>query len=253
MSESEAYYYVYMHVNKTNNKKYIGITKTSLSKRWGKDGHQYLNNKQPAFAQAIMKYGWDNFEHIILFENLTQEEACEKEIELISKFQTTNSDYGYNIQLGGQLGNTDVIFTDEHKQKLSIAHKGKKLSDEHKKKISENCKGHKPAIHTAEFIQRQRERNTGKVMSDESKKKISQSLTGVKRSVETLKKRKEHNPLLVSVFCPELNMTFACIADAAMYSGAHRSNIQQCLRGERHTAGKHPKTQEKLHWKKVEK
>ena len=46
----------------------------------------------------------------------------------------------------------------------------------------------------------------------------------------------------VSVYCPELNMTFQTISDAAKYTGAARSNIQQCLRGKRHTAGKHKET-----------
>ena len=55
----------------------------------------------------------------------------------------------------------------------------------------------------------------------------------------------------VSVYCPELNMTFQTISDAAKYTGAGRSNIQQCLRGKRHTAGKHKETNQKLHWEKL--
>lgn len=56
----------------------------------------------------------------------------------------------------------------------------------------------------------------------------------------------------VSVYCPELDMTFQTIADAAKYTNTQRSNIQQCLRGKRHTAGTHKKTNQKLHWEKVE-
>ena len=36
----------------------------------------------------IIKYGWDNFEHEIVYENLSQREAQEKEIELIFKYKT---------------------------------------------------------------------------------------------------------------------------------------------------------------------
>ena len=48
-------------------------------KRWGVNGRNYKSS--PHFYSAIQKYGWDNFEHNILFTNLTKEEACLKEQE----------------------------------------------------------------------------------------------------------------------------------------------------------------------------
>lgn len=242
-----------MHVNKYNDKKYIGITKVPVNKRWGNNGSGYTNNKQPAFSNAIQKYGWNNFEHIILYENLSCEEACEHEVELIKKYNTQNKNFGYNIQPGGQLGNSGVVFSEETKKKMCEAHKNKPLTKEHKQKISESLKGHKPPVHSKEFIAKQKERNTGKVLSEETKDKISKTLTGIKRSPETLKKRKDNNPLNISVFCPELNMTFQTIADAAKYANTHRSNIAKCLNGERKSAGKYRDTNQKLHWEKVEK
>ena len=100
-------YIVYCHTNLINNKKYFGITKQSFNKRCGKDGARYLiktNNKfhQPKFAKAILKYGWDNFTHEILFENLSEIEAKQKEQELISFYKATNSKFGYNITVGGE-------------------------------------------------------------------------------------------------------------------------------------------------------
>ena len=54
---------------------------------------------------AINKYGWNNIKHIILFEGLTQEEACDKEVELIAKYKTNiyryGNAYGYNMTDGG--------------------------------------------------------------------------------------------------------------------------------------------------------
>ena len=246
-------YCVYMHRNKINNKKYIGITKTSLTKRWGNNGSGYRSNKQPLFSRAIEKYGWDNFEHVVLFENLSQNEACDKEVELITKYKTQDPKYGYNIQPGGQLGNAGVKFSDESKKKMSDAKKGCTLTEEHRRKISESCKGHKPCVHTEETKKKLSDLNKGKKLSEETKKRISESLTGIKRSPETLQKRKSHNPMLVRVYCPELGMEFDCIADAAKYTGAQRSNIQQCLNGKRHTAGISQEKSEKLHWVKIEK
>lgn len=94
-------YYVYKHVNKINRKVYIGITKQKPSRRW-QNGYGYVDNKY--FFNAILKYGWDNFEHIILYENLTKDEAIEKEIELIRTYKSNQREYGYNISKGGETG-----------------------------------------------------------------------------------------------------------------------------------------------------
>lgn len=245
-------YIVYMHVNKINNKKYIGITGNDPQKRWGKNGSGYLRNKQPLFNRAIEKYGWDNFEHIILYDNLSKEDACDIEVELIREYNTQDKNYGYNIQPGGQLGNSNIVFSEETRKKISDTHKGKQLSEEHKRKISESCKGHRPPVFSDEFIQKQRELNTGKVMPDETKKKISATLTGIKKSEETKQKMRENQPNCVEVYCPEYNLKFKSIAEAEKYTDAKRANIQKCLKGERKSAGKHKETGEKLHWIKVE-
>ena len=57
-------YSVYMHENKTNHKRYIGITKRDPEVRWRK-GKEYKTC--PAMNRAFEKYGWDGFEHNILF------------------------------------------------------------------------------------------------------------------------------------------------------------------------------------------
>lgn len=102
---------VYMHTNKINGKRYIGITCNKPEDRWGSNGAGYLrkhrNGKysQPLFARAILKYGWENFETTILFEGLSEVEAKAKEIELIAFYHTCIRDpecCGYNTTLGGE-------------------------------------------------------------------------------------------------------------------------------------------------------
>ena len=115
----EGKYYVYSHRNKINNKIYIGITKQNPTVRWGVDGKRYKDS--PRFWNAIQKYGWDNFEHEILYENLSQSEAADKEQELIKKYRSNNEQFGYNMTSGGE---THYIFTEEVREKLSQQKRG---------------------------------------------------------------------------------------------------------------------------------
>ena len=96
--DKEKCYKIYVHINKINGKRYIGQTKQSLSQRF-RCGEGYKNS--PKFYGAIKKYGWDGFEHILLFDKLTLEEANKKEEELIKIYDTTNDLCGYNIAYGG--------------------------------------------------------------------------------------------------------------------------------------------------------
>lgn len=90
-------YYVYKHTT-PNEKVYIGITCKNPSYRWN-GGNGY---KGQAFYNAILKYGWLNIRHEILFDNLTKEEAEQKEIELIAEYRSNDRQYGYNISSGGE-------------------------------------------------------------------------------------------------------------------------------------------------------
>lgn len=92
-------YYVYCHTNKINNKKYIGITIQNPERRWRANGQGY---KGQSFYNAIKKYGWDAFIHEIIASELTEIEAKLLEQQLIEKFKTTNSKYGYNTSIGGE-------------------------------------------------------------------------------------------------------------------------------------------------------
>ena len=100
----ELKYIVYCHTNKINNKKYIGQTCKTLEIRSGKNGYHYRACSY--FYNAIQKYGWNNFEHEVLFEKLPKESADRIEKILIQTFRTQNTNYGYNIQNGGTFGNT---------------------------------------------------------------------------------------------------------------------------------------------------
>lgn len=133
---AENNYCVYMHTNKINNKKYIGLT-NNISRRWSRNGSEYRRQR---FYYAIQKYGWDNFEHEILFDNLSKEEACKKEIEMITFYKTTNKKYGYNISSGGEDGHND-LWNDKEYRELQIKERKERWNNkEFRKHHSESMK-----------------------------------------------------------------------------------------------------------------
>lgn len=94
-------YCVYKHTNKINNKVYIGQT-MNIQDRWSRQGGRYKGCTY--FFHAIQKYGWDNFLHEILEDNLTNKEANEKEQYYIKLYDSTNPEKGYNLAPGGEAG-----------------------------------------------------------------------------------------------------------------------------------------------------
>ena len=98
---------VYEHVNKYNNKRYIGITSKEAEKRWGKNGYNYQSNR--IFFMDILKYGWINFEHNILSENLNFAMAKKIEKELILEYKTYDKRYGYNIRISDNWSDEDKV------------------------------------------------------------------------------------------------------------------------------------------------
>ena len=112
-SESRTWY-IYCHTA-PNGKRYIGQTRNDPQKRW-RSGRGYAS--QPYFKRAIDKYGWDNIEHVVLCSVSNQEYADFLEQWFIDKWDTTNSDKGYNCAKGGA-GPTGVTWDDERKQAFS--------------------------------------------------------------------------------------------------------------------------------------
>ena len=197
-------YTVYKHTNKINNKVYIGITSMSPpSKRWN-NGYGYYHNLH--FDSAIKKYGWSNFEHEILFEQLSKEEAEQKEIELIKYYNSCNSNYGYNIATGGLTG--IAFHSDESKEKMSINKSGEK----------------NPMF--------------GKHHTEETKEKIRQRAIGRKASQETIEKLRKCRKNAKPVRCIETQQEFISIAEAARWLNQKSpSTIAGCCNGLYLTAG----------------
>lgn len=260
METEEKKWCVYIHRNKINNKAYIGITKGNPKKRWGSNGYKYTE-QQKIFHNAIQKYGWNNFEHIIWTENLSEKEAKEWEVRLIAIFKTNccryqNPAYGYNMTDGGE-GPNGVVRTNEFKEKISKANKGKQVSQETRLKLSQANKG-KHLGENNPMYGRRHSKETKEIFRDQRKGKYcgdKNPMYGKNHSQETKGKMRESKRNIVrAIYCIELNEIFESIKDAERKLGIDNAQISACCKGKPgyNSAGKHPITREKLHWKYLE-
>lgn len=206
-------YYVYQHKNKTNGKSYFGITKQIPEQRWGANGDNYANC--PHFWAAIQKYGWDNFEHIILAENLSKENACQMEIALIKEYCTQDSDCGYNIMEGG----CAPTIPDEVRVKMSKSMQGNQnglghpCSEEKKKKISDAQCGRPFTKEHRDNISKAKSGKSHPSPTEETRKKIS----------DAHKKKK--------VYCVETDTVYPSIQQCARELDLQATLVCRCCKG----------------------
>lgn len=92
---------IYEHKNKINGKRYVGQTIQTMEAR-KREG--YFNTK---FANALKKYGWENFETNILWE-LESEDKYEliKQLNILEEIivlseNLQDDEFGYNVKAGG--------------------------------------------------------------------------------------------------------------------------------------------------------
>ena len=243
-------YSVYIHKNKLNGKVYIGQTSQKPEKRWD-NGKGYETS--PKFFNAILKYGWNNFEHTILYTNLSLEEANQIEQDLIQKYKSNQDEFGYNITSGGK----NFKHSEETKQKIGqsnhIALQGNRWSEEQRQLISKMFSGEGNPFY-------------GKKHSEESKQKISESRKGKCSGEEHFLYGRHHNEETKQkisesrknkggkrVKCINTGETFETMMDAARWCGLTTAcSIGQVCNKKRKTAGKHPITLEKLIWEFVD-
>lgn len=229
-------YCVYKHTNKTNGKVYIGLTCQVPEHRWN-HGNGYKGN--PYFYSAIQKYGWDNFDHEVLFNNLTKEEAEQKEIDLISQYNSRDKKFGYNVLIGGGLGTLGLKMSKETRKKMSENRRGennhfygKSHSEESKLKMSKAKVGKYRGENNPNF---------GRHASEETRQKMSKMFKG--------RNARGESHLATKVYCVELDMSFDCIKDAREYLGTEVS-IWTSASDKSHTvtSGVDPITKIPLHW-----
>jgi group I intron endonuclease len=228
-------YIVYCHTF-PNGKKYIGITQQEPQRRW-RDGKGYEGQ---AVYNAILKYGWKNIKHDILFKGLTKSEAEQKEIELIRALETDSHKHGYNVESGGNASRLSEVTKEKlskSKREYYKTHKhwnaGKQRSAETRSKISEARKGFK--------------------MNDEQKTKLSKRFSGKNNNMYGVKMTEDHKARLQKAcveatskrcICVETKTIYSSMAEASRQTGINSRTISYvCNKDPRY------KTAGGYHWK----
>ena len=163
-------YKIYLHTF-PDGRKYVGSTKREdIRLRW-RNGYGYKRHK--VLFNAIKSVGWENIQHEIIDTATSKENAIKLEEYYTLLWRTNEPEYGYNICYGNRGFNAKK--TEEHKRKISEAHKGIPRDEETKRKISEKNKGK----HLSEEQKRKiGEAHKGKHFSEEHKRKLSESHKG---------------------------------------------------------------------------
>ncbi len=173
---------IYTIENLIDGKLYIGYAK-DIPTRCRKHRERLITNKHENshLQNAVNLYSIHNF----LFDELElceEQFLCSQEHYWCIMLDTHNRENGYNIRPTYPHGLPAPMrgrkFTEEHKYKLSLAHKGKPKSEESKRKNAEWHRGRTTS-------------KKGKTLSDEIKRKMSESRKGYKVPEEVKQKIKE--------------------------------------------------------------
>lgn len=165
----------------------------------GKGNRAYSGQGRSQYWRNVAKDGYT----IKLFENLSEEHAFELEAAFIRLYGRRDLGMGCLVNLtdGGD-GTSGVVFSKEHKRKLSEAMAGRTVSEETKRKMSEARKGHtnmKGKPHSEETKRKMSEVKkgkdnpfAGKTHSEKTRKKMSDAWKRRKQNLETIYENEEN-------------------------------------------------------------
>lgn len=215
---------IYCIENIITHKKYIGQAK-NIKARWSKHKSGLNKNKHhnDYLQKAWNKYGLDCFEFIVL-EYCSADILDEREKYYIKKYDTTNRQFGYNMQTGGQ---SSKELTEDTKEKVKNAVKKSYLVPGRKEIQRKNALKQWANPEIKAKIMGKNNGMYGKHHTPETCAKISK----LKKARETKKKYPN------KVLCIELNKIFDNSREAGKELSIDSTCILKVCRGERKKCG----------------
>lgn len=209
---------VYKHTSPSG-KVYIGIS-SNINSRWSRSGFRYTTYNS-IFKRAIEKYGWNNIEHKILFDNLTKEKAVQLEIDLIRHYK--NLGVSYNITDGGE-GTLGRKVSEKTKEKLrksahGFSEKARMALLNSKRRIEASRK----TITIAQNVWR------GNHHTKETIKLLKQKAKGRDMTKAVLAQAKKKAKKVLAISSTGDRFIFNSRAEASSYIGSPVSNILRAI------------------------
>jgi hypothetical protein len=232
---------IYRVTNLTNGKRYVGQTVRAIPQRWAAHVSAANTNSPQWLAQAIKKYGADNFIIEVIDTVFSHTEALAAEAKWIAFYDATGAD-GYNMTGGGP-GIVGYRHTDEAKAKMSKARKGKPRPPGFGPKISAALKGrhhspetrakigdvHRGLKHTPEARAKMSAALRGRIITSEARTKIAARLRGRKHSEE--RRRNESLEQLGKKLSPETRAKIGLASASRRHTPEARAKMSRAQKG----------------------
>lgn len=171
---------------------YIGITSRTIKERI------YSGYDNKFIKKEISNCGWESVKKEELYQIENEEDAFQKEIDMIKFYDSTNPEIGYNQSTGGQ-----------------APHKGSKMSPKNKEQLIERLKNNKYHLNQKH--------------TEETKRKISELHKGKHHSRETEFPARR-------VICIQTGEIFESLNMAERATGVNHSKISMVCQGKRKSA-----------------
>jgi len=195
MGNNTFYNYIYLDPRKTGDYNYGQYHFDYEPFYVGKGSNGRYKGSHYNCKEIFLELKSANIEHICIFpfENISETMALEKETEFICLIGRKDKGKGPLLNKKDRdSGNAGIIFSEDHKRKISEANKGEKnyvygkhLSEEHKRKISKSLIGRKFSeerkqnmrgrIFSENSIQKIKEKRSKQIFSEETRIKMSMS------------------------------------------------------------------------------
>ncbi len=122
MLYSDMTWTIYCHIHEASGRRYVGLTKHSMTKRWNRHVYNALHSRGNTryFPNAIRKYGPNAFSHEILEVCHYLEVANMAEECWIEFYETRDPTKGFNLAKGGShvTGDSQIVSISQRMKRL---------------------------------------------------------------------------------------------------------------------------------------